>query len=104
MNLRNLFINLPSSLILKIQLTKILDWLIEVFITREKTLNRHITIINLKYLSQLGMMNLIFLMDHIQSQTFRITLNLSSKHTKLWLEILPYKFTPIKSKTGSFLK
>ena len=39
-----------------------------------------------------------------QSQTFKITLNLSSKNTKLWLKILPYKFTPIKSKTGSFLK
>ena len=39
-----------------------------------------------------------------QSHTFRITLNLSSKNIKPWLEILPYKFTPIKSKTGSFLK
>ena len=35
---------------------------------------------------------------------FRITLNLSSKNTKLWLKTLPYKFTPIKSKTRSFLK
>ena len=26
------------------------------------------------------------------------------KNTKLWLKILPYKFIPIKSKTGSFLK
>ena len=26
------------------------------------------------------------------------------KNTKLWLKFLPYKLTPIKSKTGSFLK
>ena len=36
------------------------------------------------------------LMDHILFQTFRITLNLSSKSTKLWLKILLYKFIPIK--------
>ena len=48
-----------------------------------KTLNLHIATINLKYLLPLGMMDLICLMDHIQSQTFRITLNLSSKNTKL---------------------
>ena len=27
-----------------------------------------------------------------------------NKSTKLWLKILPYKFTSVKSKTGSFLK
>ena len=48
-----------------------------------KTLNLHIATINLKYLLPLEMMDLICLMDHIQSQTFRITLNLSSKNTKL---------------------
>ena len=68
-----------------------------------KTLNPNITTINLKYLLPLGMMNLICLMDHIQLQTFRITLNLSSKNMKLWLKILPYKFTPIKSKTVVFI-
>ena len=50
------------------------------------------------------MMNLICLMEHILFHTFRITLNLSSKNTKLWLKIHSYNFTPIKSKTGSFLK
>ena len=34
--------------------------------------------------------------------TFKITLNLSSKNTKLQLKIHPYKFTPIKSKTELF--
>ena len=37
----------------------------------------------LKKQLQHGMINLICLMDHIQSQTFRITLNLSSKNTNL---------------------
>ena len=41
------------------------------------------TTINLKYLPQLGMMNLISLRDHIQSQKFKITLKLSFKSTKL---------------------
>ena len=36
------------------------------------------------------------LMNRILFQTFRITLNLSSKSTKLWLKILLYKFIPIK--------
>ena len=40
----------------------------------------------------------------IQSRTLKITLNLPSKNKKLWLKILLYKFTPIKSKTGSFFK
>ena len=39
----------------------------KVFITRGKTLNQCITTINLKYLVQLGIMNFICLMDHIQS-------------------------------------
>ena len=50
------------------------------------------------------MMNLICLMKHILFHTFRITSNLSSKNTKLWLKIYSLNFTPIKSKTGSFLK
>ena len=50
------------------------------------------------------MMNLICLVVLIQFLTFKITLNLSSKITKLWLKILPYKFIPIKSKTELFLK
>ena len=35
---------------------------------------------NLKYLLKLGMMNLNCLMKHIQFQTFKITLNLTSKN------------------------
>ena len=73
----------------------------------EKHGNLHKTTINLKFQPKLGLMNLICLMDGILFQTFRITLILSSKNMKLWLKILPYKFTPIKSKTGwsgSFLK
>ena len=50
MSLTNLFINLLTNLILKPQITKILDWLIEVFITHGKILNLHTTTINLKYL------------------------------------------------------
>ena len=38
----------------------------------------------------------------IQFLTFNITLNLSSKNTKLWLKILPYKFTPINKKQDCF--
>ena len=38
---------------------------------------------NNKFLLQLGMMNLICLMDHILLQTSKTTLNLSSKNTKL---------------------
>ena len=35
----------------------------------------HIATINLEYLLQLRMMNLIYLMDHTLSQTFKIILN-----------------------------
>ena len=48
-----------------------------------KTLNLHITTINLKYLLQLGMMNLICLMDHILFLMYRIILNTSLKKMKL---------------------
>ena len=58
----------------------------------------------LKNQLQHGMINLICLMDHIQSQTFRITLNLLSNNTKFWLKILPYKFIQMKSKTELFSK
>ena len=44
-----------------------------------KTLNQHKTTINLKFLLQLGMMNLICLMDLILLQTSKTTFNLSSK-------------------------
>ena len=55
--------------------------------------------INLKFLLQLGMMNLICLMDLILLQTSKTTLNLSSKNTQLYLKILLYKFTLIKCKS-----
>ena len=71
------------KVILKIQITKTLDWLIYVFVTHRKTLNQCIATINLKYLPLLGMMNSICLMVLIQSQASRITLDLSSKNTKL---------------------
>ena len=44
-----------------------------------KTLNQHKTTINLKFLLQLGMMNLICLMDLTLLQTSKTTFNLSSK-------------------------
>ena len=46
-------------------------------ITHGKTLNQHTTIINLKFLLQLGMILLICLMFLILFQIFETTLNLS---------------------------
>ena len=48
-----------------------------------KALNQHTTTKNLKFQLQLGMMNLICLMDLILLRTFKTTLNLSSENTKL---------------------
>ena len=48
-----------------------------------KTLNLHITTIDLKYLLQLGMMNLICLMDHILFPIYNIILNIILKNIKL---------------------
>ena len=48
-----------------------------------KTLNLHITTINLKYLLQLEMMNLICLMDHILFLMYRIILKTSLRKMKL---------------------
>ena len=42
-------------------------------IAHGKTLNLHITIINLIHLFQLGMKNLIYLMDHTLFQAFLFT-------------------------------
>ena len=44
-----------------------------------KNIKLHITTINLKFLLQLGMMNLICLMDHILFQTFKVILNALKK-------------------------
>ena len=57
--------------------------LFKVFITHGKILNLHTTTINLKHMLQLRVMNLNYLMDHIQSQTFKITLSLLLKNMKL---------------------
>ena len=48
-----------------------------------KNIKLHIITINLKFQPQLGMMNLIRLMVLIQFSAVKITLNLSSKNTKL---------------------
>ena len=45
-----------------------------------KMLNLHIITIHLKYLLQLGMMNLICLMDHILFLTYKIFLIISLKN------------------------
>ena len=44
------------------------------------------TTINLKFRHQLGMILLIYQVDLIQFLTFKITLNLSSRNTKIWLK------------------
>ena len=48
-----------------------------------KTSSQNIITINLKFLHQLGMIILIYLMVFILLKIFRIILNLSSKSTKL---------------------
>ena len=45
-----------------------------------KTLNLHVTTINSKFLLQLGMMNLIYLMNHIIFQIFKIIFNILIKN------------------------
>ena len=54
-------------------------WLIQVYNTHGKTLNLFITTINLKSLLQLGMTNLICLVDHTLFKTFRIILGTYQK-------------------------
>ena len=55
-------------------------------------LSLNITTINLKFLLQLGMMNLICLMDHILFLIYKIILNTSSKNMKLLQIMILYKF------------
>ena len=57
-----------------------------------KNIKLNTTTINLKYLLQHGMMNLIYLMDLILFLIFKIILNISSKNMKLLQIILLYKF------------
>ena len=59
-------------------------------LTHGKTLNRNIKMINLKYLLQLGMILLIYLMDLTLFLIFKIILNISSKSMKLLQIILLY--------------
>ena len=55
-------------------------------------INLNTTAINLKYMLQLGIMNLIYLMDLILFVIYRIILNTSSKNMKLLQIILLLKF------------
>ena len=70
----------------------------------EKILSLQITTLNLKSLLQRGMMNLIWVMDYILFQTFKIILSTLLKNIELKQTILLCKLTRIKSKTGLFLK
>ena len=70
----------------------------------EKTLNQNTTITNLKFLLQLGMKLLIYLMVLILLMIFKIILNLSMKNIKHELKIHWFKFIQIKSKTDLFSK
>ena len=56
---------------------------LSIYYTLKNINNIHIITINLKYLLQLGMMNLICLMDHILFHTFKIILNIILKNLKL---------------------
>ena len=51
--------------------------------TQEKTLSPQIITINLKFMLHLGMINLIYLLDHILFQTFNIILNVLLKYKRL---------------------
>ena len=57
-----------------------------------KKIKREYKTTNLKFLLQLGMMNLICLMDLIRFLTYKIILNISSKNMKLLQIILLFKF------------
>ena len=56
---------------------------LSIYYTLKKKSGQNITTINLKFRHQLGMILLIYLMVPILLLTFKITLNLSSKNTKL---------------------
>ena len=56
-------------------------------------LNQLITIISLKYKHQLGMKHLIYLMDRITYQKYKIILNIKLKNTKQLVRILIYANT-----------
>ena len=57
--------------------------LANVSITHGKTLNLHRITLNLKSLLQLGMMNLIYLIDHGLFQAFKIILSTLLKNRKI---------------------
>ena len=66
--------------------------------------NPHIITINLKFPLQLGMINLICLINHILSQTFKIFFSTLLKNMGQKQIILLCKFISIKSKTGPFIR
>ena len=66
--------------------------------------NPNIITINLKFPLQLGMINLICLINHILSQTFKIIFSTLLKNMGQKQIILLCKFIQIKSKTGSFIR
>ena len=57
-----------------------------------KNIKSEYNTVNLKFLLQLGMMNLICLMEAIPLQIYRIILNISLKNMKLLQIVLLYKF------------
>ena len=79
-------------------------WLIQVFITRGKTLNLHITATNLIYLLQRGMTNLIYLMDHILNQIFKIILSFFFKKNETLADNPPIQIYTNKIKNRFMFK
>ena len=69
-----------------------------------KTSNQNTTTINLRFLHQLGIILLIYLMVFILLHIFRIILNLSLKNMKLLQKIHQFKFIQIKLKAELFSK
>ena len=72
--------------------------------THGKALNQHTTTINLKFLLQHGMMNLICLMVLILLRTIKIILNLSSKKHETLTENPPVQIYPNKIKNKIVFK
>ena len=71
-----LLLKLAHKLDLRRGEKSILLYQILVFITHGKTSKAHLITMNLKYQLQHGMINLIYLMDHILYQIFKIILNI----------------------------
>ena len=104
MSQTNLFISSLTNLILKLQITKILDWLIYISTTLWKTSNQHTTTISLKYLPPHGMILLICLMVLIQFMTFKITFEFIIKKHETLVENSPIQIYPNKTKNRIVFK